>query len=121
VVVVGDRRGRPLLGVPTANLAVAPGIALPADGVYAGHLTELPDGAPRPAAVSVGTNPQFGTERRVEAHVLDFDGDLYGRGVSVDFQDRVRGQAVFPSVDELIAQMHRDIAKVRRLLLSPHP
>jgi riboflavin kinase/FMN adenylyltransferase len=116
VVVVGDRRGRPLLGVPTANLAVAPGIALPADGVYAGRLTELPGGAPRPAAVSVGTNPQFGTERRVEAHVLDFDGDLYGHRVSVDFQVRVRGQAVFPTVAELVAQMQEDIAQVRRLL-----
>jgi riboflavin kinase / FMN adenylyltransferase len=146
VVVAGDRRGRPLLGVPTANLAVPAGIALPADGVYAGHLTDTaPEGsgeprggapgdregsgeprggAPgdrgeaRPAAVSVGTNPQFGTDRRVEAHVLDFDGDLYGHRVSVEFRDRIRGQAVFPTVDELAAQIHADIAQARRLLSS---
>jgi riboflavin kinase/FMN adenylyltransferase len=118
VVVVGDRRGGPVLGVPTANLAVPAGIALPADGVYAGQLTERPDGVPRPAAVSVGTNPQFGTERRVEAHVLDFDGDLYGRRVSVGFLHRLRGQAVFAGVDQLIAQMHRDIDQARRLLSS---
>jgi riboflavin kinase / FMN adenylyltransferase len=146
-VVVGDRRGRPLLGIPTANLAVPEGIALPADGVYAGHLTdqapegsgeprrgapvdrkgsgEPQGGAPvsrgitRPAAISVGTNPQFGTERRVEAHVLDFDGDLYGHRVSVDFTHHLRGQAVFAGNDELIAQMHADIDQARRLLASP--
>jgi riboflavin kinase/FMN adenylyltransferase len=116
VVVAGDGRGRSLLGVPTANLELPGGLALPADGVYAGHLTDPADGQARPAAVSVGTNPQFGTERRVEAHVLDFDGDLYGRRVSVDFLERVRGQAVFPTVEELIAQMRRDLDQARRLL-----
>jgi riboflavin kinase / FMN adenylyltransferase len=144
-VVSGDRRGRPLLGMPTANLAVPAAIALPADGVYAGHLTddgpegsgEPQGGAPvhrsegsgeprggapvdrgvaRPAAISVGTNPQFGTERRVEAHVLDFDGDLYGHRVAVDFQHRLRGQAVFPGTDELAAQMRADVDQARRLL-----
>jgi riboflavin kinase/FMN adenylyltransferase len=134
VVVVGDRRGRPLLGIPTANLDTPPaGIALPADGVYAGHLTDQADpegsgepqgGGPvnqigRPAAISVGTNPQFGTDRRVEAHVLDFDGDLYGHRVSVSFRDRLRGQAVFAGTDELIAQMRADIDQARRLLSSP--
>jgi riboflavin kinase / FMN adenylyltransferase len=130
VVVAGDGRGRSLLGVPTANLELPGGLALPADGVYAGHLAErAPEGsgepqggAPvdrgvaRPAAISVGTNPQFGTERRVEAHVLDFDGHLYGRAVTVDFRHRIRGQAVFPSVEELVAQMRRDIDQARRLL-----
>ena len=118
-VVVGDRRGRPLLGIPTANLAVPEGIALPADGVYAGHLTDQADSLARPAAISVGTNPQFGTERRVEAHVLDFDGDLYGHRVSVDFTHHLRGQAVFAGTDELIAQMHADIDQARRLAASP--
>jgi riboflavin kinase/FMN adenylyltransferase len=118
-VVAGDGRGRSLLGVPTANLALPGGLALPADGVYAGHLAEEPGGSARPAAISVGTNPQFGTERRVEAHVLDFDGDLYGRAVAVDFRQRVRGQAVFPTVEELIAQMRRDLDEARRLLASP--
>jgi riboflavin kinase / FMN adenylyltransferase len=131
-VVPGDRRGGPLLGMPTANLEVPPGIAIPADGVYAGHLTdEGPEGpgprggAPvdrgvaRPAAISVGANPQFGTERRVEAHVLDFDGDLYGHRVSADFTHRLRGQAVFAGVDELTAQMRADVDRARRLLSSP--
>jgi riboflavin kinase/FMN adenylyltransferase len=125
-VVVGDRRGGPLLGIPTANLAPIPGIALPADGVYAGHLTDQgPEGdarddpgMARPAAISVGTNPQFGTERRVEAHVLDFDGDLYGHRVAVDFAHRLRGQAVFDGPDELAAQMRADIDQARRLLSS---
>jgi riboflavin kinase / FMN adenylyltransferase len=117
-VVVGDRRGRPLLGIPTANLAVPDGLAIPADGVYAGHLTDTADGVARPAASSVGTNPQFGTDRRVEAHVLDFDADLYGHRVSVDFRQRLRGQAVFAGVDELIAQMRADIDQARRLLSS---
>jgi riboflavin kinase / FMN adenylyltransferase len=115
-VVVGDRRGGPLLGMPTANLEVPAGIALPADGVYAGHLTDGAGGPTRPAAISVGTNPQFGTDRRVEAHVLDFDGDLYGHRVSVDFHDHLRDQAVFPGVDELVTQMRADINQVRRLL-----
>jgi riboflavin kinase/FMN adenylyltransferase len=129
-VVVGDRRGGPVLGVPTANLGLPPGIAIPADGVYAGHLTdERPEGsgepqggAPvgravaRPAAISVGTNPQFGTERRVEAHVLDFDADLYGHRVSVAFSHRLRGQAMFAGTAELVAQMRADIDQARRLL-----
>jgi riboflavin kinase / FMN adenylyltransferase len=117
VVVVGDRRGRPLLGIPTANLDTPPaGIALPADGVYAGHLTDRADQIDRPAAISVGTNPQFGTDRRVEAHVLDFDGDLYGHRVSVSFRHRLRGQEVFAGTDELIARMHEDLTQARRLL-----
>jgi riboflavin kinase / FMN adenylyltransferase len=120
VVVAGDRRGGPVLGMPTANLELPAGIAIPADGVYAGHLTDDQDGAARPAAVSVGTNPQFGAERRrVEAHVLDFDGDLYGHRVSVDFAHRLRGQAVFADVEELAAQMRADVDQARRLLSSP--
>jgi riboflavin kinase/FMN adenylyltransferase len=119
VVVAGDGRGRPLLGIPTANLDIAPGIAIPADGVYAGHLTDHQDGVVRPAAISVGTNPQFGTDRRVEAHVLDFDGDLYGHRVSVSFAHHLRGQATFADLDELIAQIRADVDQTRRLLSSP--
>jgi riboflavin kinase/FMN adenylyltransferase len=120
VVVAGNRRGGPVLGMPTANLDLPAGIAIPADGVYAGHLTDEGDRRARPAAVSVGTNPQFGTERRrVEAHVLDFDGDLYGHRVSVGFAHRLRGQAVFADVEELAAQMRADVDQARRLLTSP--
>jgi riboflavin kinase / FMN adenylyltransferase len=119
VVVAGDGRGRPLLGIPTANLAIAPGIAIPADGVYAGHLSDNKDGVARLAAISVGTNPQFGTDRRVEAHVLDFDGDLYGHRVSVSFAHHLRDQATFADLDELIAQIKADVDQTRRLLSSP--
>jgi riboflavin kinase / FMN adenylyltransferase len=119
-VVRGDGRGRRELGIPTANLAVAGDLALPANGVYAGHLTEEPDGVPHPAAVSVGVNPQFHTTGlRVEAHVLDFDGDLLGARVSVSFEHRLRDEAAFPTVEDLVAQIHQDIRHTRRLLHQP--
>ena len=121
-VVRGDGRGGRELGIPTANLAVAGDLALPANGVYAGHLTEEPGGAEtaRPAAVSVGVNPQFHTTGlRVEAHVLDFDGDLLGARVAVSFEHRLRGEAAFPTVEDLVAQIHQDIRHTRRLLRQP--
>jgi riboflavin kinase/FMN adenylyltransferase len=118
-VVRGDGRGGRELGIPTANLAVAGDLALPANGVYAGHLTE-DGGRPRPAAISVGVNPQFHTTgRRVEAHVLDFDGDLLGARVSVTFEHRLRDEAAFPTVEDLVAQIHDDIRRARRLLHQP--
>jgi riboflavin kinase/FMN adenylyltransferase len=119
VVVRGDGRGRRELGIPTANLDVAGDLALPANGVYAGHLGEDADGPPRPAATSVGVNPQFHTSGlRVEAHVLDFDGDLLGAHVWVSFEHRLRDEAAFASVDDLVAQIRRDIRQARRLLQS---
>lgn len=116
-VVEGDRRGR-ALGYPTANLDVAPGALLPADGVYAGYLRVLDDGADLPAAVSVGTNPTFdGMQRRVEGYVLDAaDLDLYGRQVAVRFVAHVRDQQRFADVDALRAQMARDVEQTRTLL-----
>lgn len=114
-VVAGDRRGRDL-GYPTANLAYDPRCVVPAPGIYAG-LFSHPDGRRLPAVTSVGTNPTFdGTELRVESYVLDFDGDLYGLDVSVDFRHRVRGQERFAGVDELIAAMDRDTAETRDVL-----
>jgi riboflavin kinase/FMN adenylyltransferase len=118
VVVHGDHRGGRQLGVPTANVDVGGDLALPANGVYAGHLREEPAGPARPAATSVGVNPQFNTGLRVEAHVLDFDGDLYGRPVSVSFEHRLRDEAAFATVDDLVAQIHEDIRQTRRLLSS---
>lgn len=115
VVVRGDARGREL-GYPTANVEVPPGMAIPPDGVYAGWLGA---GEERlPAAISVGTNPQFaGTERRVEAFALGRDDlDLYGQEVGVDFARRLRGQQVFESVAELQDQMARDVAEAQALL-----
>jgi riboflavin kinase/FMN adenylyltransferase len=114
-VIKGDRRGREL-GFPTANVAVL-GVAVPADGVYAGWLRT--DGTSLPAAISVGTNPTFDgvRDRRVEAYVLDrSDLDLYGRTVEVAFVARIRGMVRFDSVDELIAAMHADVSRVRGLL-----
>jgi riboflavin kinase/FMN adenylyltransferase len=120
VVVRGDRRGREL-GYPTANVECPAHTAVPADGVYAGHLVwRGPDGGTRgsaPAAVSVGTNPTFqGTRRTVEAFVLDFSGDLYGEHVGVEFVSRLRPMTAFAGVGELVAQMDRDVAETRRLL-----
>jgi len=118
VVVRGDGRGGRQLGIPTANLDVAGDLAAPANGVYAGHLADEA-GPPRPAAISVGVNPQFHTSGlRVEAHVLDFDGDLLGAHVWLTFEHRLRDEAAFATVDDLVAQMHRDIRQARRLLWS---
>ena len=121
VVVRGHQRGR-ALGFPTANLEMLPHTAIPADGVFSGWLVSLDvDGAEQerwPAAISVGTNPQFdGQERTVEAYALDRDDlDLYGRHMAVDFVTRIRGQARFDSVDDLITQMHRDVDTAREVL-----
>jgi riboflavin kinase/FMN adenylyltransferase len=111
------------MGYPTANVEVAEEAAVPADGVYAGWLvrTRNDDGRLErvrlPAAVSVGTNPTFdGTERRVEAFVLDADLDLYGEHVAVEFVERLRGMVKFDSVDELIEQMGEDVEQVRRII-----
>jgi len=115
VVVRGHQRGR-ALGFPTANLETLPHTAIPADGIYAGWLTTVdPSGRELerwPAAISVGTNPTFeGQERSIEAYALDRDDlDLYGVHVAVDFAARLRGMERFDSVDELVAQMHRDVA-----------
>ncbi|GAA4628487.1 bifunctional riboflavin kinase/FAD synthetase [Cellulomonas oligotrophica] len=127
-VVHGDARGRDL-GYPTANLAQDATGMVPADGVYAGRLRRVrdaagapvPDGAPDrvlPAAVSVGTNPTFdGTQRRVEAYVLDRDDlDLYDQEVVVELVERMRPTLRFDSVEELCVQMARDVEDVRRVL-----
>ncbi|MFW3169556.1 bifunctional riboflavin kinase/FAD synthetase [Geodermatophilus sp. CPCC 206100] len=121
VVVRGDRRGREL-GYPTANVESPAYTAIPADGVYAGSLVirDPRTGATRstsPAAVSVGTNPTFqGTRRTVEAFLLDFDGDLYGEHVGVEFVERLRPMLAFSDVGELVAAMDRDVARTREVL-----
>jgi riboflavin kinase/FMN adenylyltransferase len=117
VVVRGDQRGREL-GFPTANLLTDKFAAVPADGVYAGWLVR---GKQRlPAAVSVGTNPTFsGRERRVEAYVLDFSGDLYGERVAVDFVKHLRPMVKFNGVEDLIAAINNDVAQTRVALDLP--
>lgn len=121
VVIEGDHRGREL-GFPTANVAVDPTLAVPADGVYAGWVTRQDIPSPRwPAAISVGTNPTFdGVERRIEAYVLDrTDLELYGVEIAIDFDQRIRGQVKYEGREALIVQMHRDVEQIRELLASP--
>jgi riboflavin kinase/FMN adenylyltransferase len=116
-VVRGDARGR-ALGFPTANVAVDDGIAVPQDGVYAGWLTRA-DGTRIKAAISVGTNPTFdGVERRVEAYAIDVghELELYDEHVVVEFANRLRGMERFADIDELVAQMGRDVAATRDTL-----
>ncbi len=106
-VVVGDRRGG-TLGFPTANLAVGPTLLVPAYGIYAGSALE------RRAAISVGVNPHYGgTERRIEAHLIDFRGDLYGTSLRLELWRRLRGERAFDNEQALIEQIARDVADVR--------
>ena len=117
----GDARGREL-GYPTANLRTEPYTCIPADGVYACRVVRLDEwgrtvGPLGVAAVSVGTNPTFDTrQRRVEAYVLDFHGDLYGDNLGVEFVQRLRGMEKYGSIDALIAQMHADVEQTRALI-----
>lgn len=124
----GAGRGGKELGYPTANMYFPDTVALPADGVYAGWFTILDDapvnGDMRPhqrymAAISVGTNPTFGDERRsVEAFILDQDADLYDRFCAVEFVERIRGMVKFHSVDELLEAMSRDVQQIREILAA---
>jgi riboflavin kinase/FMN adenylyltransferase len=114
IVVRGDQRGREI-GYPTANLSVHRYAAVPADGIYAGWLWRR--GERLQAAISIGTNPTFsGRERRVEAYILDFDGDLYGERVALDFVSRLRPTLRFDGVEPLVAQIGDDVAQTRAAL-----
>jgi riboflavin kinase/FMN adenylyltransferase len=116
----GDGRGGPELGFPTANVSVPDDVLLPADGIYAGWYTR-PDGTRHPAAISLGRRPTFYETAHaslLEAHLLDFDDDLYGERAHVAFVARLRGEERFDSVEALIAQMGRDCEQARRLLSS---
>lgn len=113
----GDGRGAGI-GFPTANVAVPAEILLPADGIYAGTFRG-DDGVDRPAALSVGRRPTFhpdATESLLEAHVLDFDGDLYGQRAAVRFVERLRDEERFDSVDALVARIAADCDDARRIL-----
>jgi riboflavin kinase/FMN adenylyltransferase len=106
----GDERGRQL-GFPTANLIPDEALVCPGHGVYAC----LADG--RPAAVSIGVRPTFQTGRGelIEAYILDFEGDLYGRTLRLEFLQRLRGERRFESSEALIEQMHRDVERTREI------
>ncbi|GAA4619241.1 bifunctional riboflavin kinase/FAD synthetase [Saccharopolyspora hordei] len=122
IVVRGAGRGGTELGFPTANLSTPPHAAIPADGVYACWFTHRHRGSGEPgptlpAAVSVGSNPTFsGTERTVEAYVLDVDADFYGEHVDLDFVRRLRAMERYDTVDALVEQMRHDVAETRRVL-----
>jgi riboflavin kinase / FMN adenylyltransferase len=106
-VVAGDARGG-TLGFPTANLGPDPMLLVPAFGIYAGAAQG------RRAAISIGTNPHYGgEERRIEAFLLDFEGDLYGRRLVLELWRRLRDERAFESEDELVSQIARDVEETR--------
>jgi riboflavin kinase/FMN adenylyltransferase len=116
-VVPGDQRGRQI-GFPTANVAVATEMLLPADGIYAGQLIRAA-GAALPAAIYLGKRPTFYEDQPVsllEVHALDFADDLYGERVGVRFTHRIRGDQKFDSVEDLSTQLQRDCDEARRLV-----
>ncbi len=116
-VVAGDGRGR-TLGVPTANLATQNEV-VPARGVYAGRCRVGSDTF-RLAVVNVGIRPTFGgTTGTIEAHLLDFDGDLHGRTLRLSFEHRLRDERRFAGEQALVAQIREDVAHARRLLSGP--
>jgi riboflavin kinase/FMN adenylyltransferase len=114
----GDERGREL-GFPTANLIPEEALVCPGHGVYACLAYEDP-AHPRPSAVSIGVRPTFKTGRGelIEAYILDFDGDLYGRRLRLEFIARLRGERRFESPRALIEQMHRDVKRTRELVAA---
>jgi riboflavin kinase/FMN adenylyltransferase len=119
IVAHGDKRGREL-GYPTANVSVPGDILLPADGIYAGWFQRA-DGTVLPAALSLGRRPTFYVEAHaslLEAHVLDFDDDLYDEHVRVRFVERLRGEERFDRVEDLVAQIGRDCERARAVLIG---
>ena len=123
-VVRGAGRGR-TIGLPTVNLAVV-NETLPARGVYAGWCRERPGAGAtrRPAVVNIGHRPTFDAGAlSVEAHLLDFDGDLYGRGLRLEFAERIREERTFDGADALLRQVREDIGRARRMLdiVDPGP
>ena len=114
VVVHGDERGR-TLGFPTANLLPPKGEACPANGAYAVRVV-LGSGEEKIGVANVGSNPTFdGNEHRVETHLLDFSGDLYGQDITVRFVERLRAEKKFPSPEALVGQIRRDEQKAREI------
>ena len=116
-VVTGDQRGR-TIGFPTANVAVPKEMALPADAVYAAWYV-APDGERHPAAVNIGKRPTFSQDAEhslVEAHLIGFEGDLYGQSARVQMVELIRSEQRFDGIDALSAQLQRDIARAAEIL-----
>ena len=112
----GDKRGR-TLGFPTANLVPDPRLAVPDHGIYACRAS-VPGRGEWTAAVSIGVRPTFVTGRGllVEAFLLDFEGDIYGEELRLEFLERLRGERRFDSVDALVDQMRRDVVETERIV-----
>jgi riboflavin kinase/FMN adenylyltransferase len=118
-VVRGEQRGR-RLGFPTANLHQRPGLLLPADGVYA--VRAVLDGRPVPAVLNIGVRPTFGRLRRtIEAFLLDFDGDLYGRWLTLELIERLRGEQRFAGAEALRQAIAADVARAREVFGRADP
>lgn len=116
-VIAGDRRGR-AIGFPTANLAEI-SVLIPSEGVYAG-VAEV-DGKRYPAACNIGPNPTFGVEeRKFEAHLVGFEGDLYGRAIEIDLIARLRDVRSFAGIEELKSQLGRDVAQTASAAAQYH-
>ncbi len=117
LVVQGDQRGR-LLGFPTANVEVSNRVCLPADGVYAGWY-ERPGGEAHPCAINLGRRPTFyehADSSLLEAHLLDFDDDIYGERAKIRFVSFLRSERKFDGIDALVEQLQSDIAHARQVL-----
>ncbi|MGY6502093.1 MAG: bifunctional riboflavin kinase/FAD synthetase [Acidimicrobiales bacterium] len=118
-VVQGDQRGRQL-GFPTANVPVPTAMAIPADAVYAGWYVR-PDGTRHQAAINLGRRPTFyehADTSLLEAHLLDFDGDLYGEPARIEFVELLRSELRFESIDALVTQLNADVVHARQVLGS---
>ena len=114
LVVEGDRRGH-LLGFPTANLSWSADLVIPADGIYA--TWAIVEGRRYQAATCIGVRPTFGlSQRTVEAFILDFEGDLYGKPMTLEFARRLREEQTFPSAEALVEQMKLDVEQTRETL-----
>ncbi len=110
LVVAGDQRGG-TLGFPTANIAVEPGLLVPAHGIYAGSALG------RRAAASIGVNPHYGgSERRIEAFLLDYEGDLYGQNLRLELWQRLRDERAFASEEELVRQIAVDVETTQKAI-----
>ena len=117
IVVSGDKRGREI-GFPTANININESIATPADGVYAAWY-HFADGEKKPSAVNIGKRPTFSTGEEksiIEAHILDFDGDLYGDEATLVFEKRIRPEVKFADLEALKHQLEKDLSEIRTSL-----
>ncbi|MQG37352.1 MAG: riboflavin biosynthesis protein RibF [SAR202 cluster bacterium] len=115
VIIEGDRRGREL-GFPTANIQPDSTITVPGNGIYA-TIVEI-NGKSHKAATSIGVRPTFETSgvRTIETFILDYDGDLYGQQMQIEFISRTRSEIAFESTEKLITQMNKDVDEVRKIL-----